>query len=121
MVVIIHLQLVLLFIPSLGDLEEFETVYRLEDGDDPPQLVVTSDANQFTYEPVNPFTKTKFTKHNSKSTKKNLRSLVTPITINSGSNKPGLTYVDTSEGIDTYTISALKHFLNPLHQMILIQ
>ena len=44
--------LVRLFIPSLENQEEFETVYRLEDGDNAPQLIVTSNANQFVYGPT---------------------------------------------------------------------
>ena len=32
--------------------------------------------------------------------------MVTPLTINSGSNKPELTYVSTTNGIDTYTITS---------------
>ena len=96
----------IVYTASLGDLEEFETVYRLEDGDNAPQLVVTSDANQFIYEPTTLSPKPSSQTITVRAQRKNLASLVTPITINSGSNKPGLTYVDTSNGIDTYTISA---------------
>ena len=96
----------IVYTASLGDLEEFETVYRLEDGDNAPQLVVTSDANQFIYEPTTLSPKPDSQSITVRAQRKNLASLVTPITINSGSNKPGLTYVDTSNGIDTYTISA---------------
>ena len=96
----------IVYTASLGDLEEFETVYRLEDGDNAPQLVVTSDANQFIYEPTTLSPKPSSQCITVRAQRKNLASLVTPITINSGSNKPGLTYVDTSNGIDTYTISA---------------
>ena len=41
-----------LYLFSLEDLEEFETIYRLEDGENAPQLIVTSNANQFIYEKI---------------------------------------------------------------------
>jgi len=91
---------------SLENLEEFETVYRLEDGDNAPQLIVTSNANQFIYEPTTLSPKPSGQSITVRAQRKNLASLVTPIEVNSGSNKPQLTYVDTVGGIDTYTISA---------------
>ena len=96
----------IVYTASLDSLQEFETIFRLEDGDNAPQLVVTSDANQFIYEPTTLSPKPSSQSITVRAQRKNLASLVTPITINSGSNKPGLTYVDTSNGIDTYTISA---------------
>ena len=91
---------------SLENLEEFETVYRLEDGDNAPQLIVTSNANQFIYEPTTLSPKPSGQSITVRAQRKNLASLITPIEVNSGSNKPQLTYVDTVGGIDTYTISA---------------
>ena len=52
--------------------------------------------------------------------KKKLESLVTPLTINSGSNKPELTYVSTTNGIDTYTITSTV-FLNHFQQTHLMK
>ena len=93
---------------SLEALEEFETVYRLEDGDNAPQLIVTSNANQFIYEPTTLTPKPSGQSITIRAQRKNLASLVTPITINSGSNKPELSFVSTENGIDTYTISATQ-------------
>jgi hypothetical protein len=91
---------------SLENLEEFETVYRLEDGDNAPQLIVTSNTNQFIYEPTALEPKPSGQQITIRAQRKNLASLVTELTVNSGSNRPELTYVDTVNGIDTYTLSA---------------
>jgi hypothetical protein len=96
----------IVYTASLEDLEEFETVYRLEDGDNAPTLLVTSTANQFIYEPTSLTPKPEGQSITIRAQRKNLASLVTPITVNSGSNRPPLTFVDTAGGIDTYTISA---------------
>jgi len=96
----------IVYTASLENLQEFETVYRLEDGDNAPQLIVTSNANQFTYEPTELDPKPAGQSITVRAQRKNLASLVTPLTVNSGSNKPPLTYVGTQGGIDTYSISA---------------
>ena len=96
----------IVYTASLGTLEEFETVFRLEDGDNAPQLVVSSNANQFIYEPTKISPKPSSQNITVRAQRKNLASLVTPITVNSGSNRPGLTYVSTVNGIDTFSISA---------------
>jgi hypothetical protein len=98
----------IIYTASLDGLEEFETVFRLEDGDNAPQLIVTSNANQFIYEPTTLSPKPSGQSITIRAQRKNLASLFTPITVNSGSNRPGLTYVDTVGGIDTYTISATQ-------------
>ena len=67
--------------------------------------MVTSNANQFTYEPTSLTPKPVGQTITVRAQRKNLASLVTPITVNSGSNRPALTYVDTVGGIDTYTLS----------------
>ena len=95
-----------IYTASLENLQEFETVYRLEDGDNAPQLIVTSNANQFTYEPTALEPKPSGQSITVRAQRKNLASLITPIEINSGSNKPKLNYVDTVNGIDTYTLNA---------------
>ena len=97
----------IVYTASLDGLEEFETVYRLEDGDNAPQLIVTSNANQFIYEPTTLTPKPSGQNITIRAQRKNLASLVTPIEVNSGSNSP-LTYVSTQGGIDTYTISATE-------------
>ena len=92
---------------SLEGLEEFETVYRLEDGDNAPQLVATTNTSQFIYEPttLSPKLGQVIT---IRAQRKNLASLITPIEVNSGSNLPELTFVETVGGIDTYTITATQ-------------
>ena len=98
----------IVYTASLESLQEFETVYRLEDGDNAPALVVTSNANQFIYEPTKLTPKPSGQSITVRAQRKNLASLITPITVTSGSNLPALTYVSTTNGIDTYTISATE-------------
>ena len=96
-----------IYTASIEELEEFETIYRLEDGENAPTLLVSSNANQFVYEPTVLSPKPSGQSITIRAQRKNLASIDTPITINSSSNSP-LTYVDTIGGIDTYTISALE-------------
>tara|TARA_R110001606_G_scaffold384692_1_gene547745 strand:- start:1915 stop:9147 length:7233 start_codon:yes stop_codon:yes gene_type:complete len=99
----------IVYTASIEELEEFETVYRLEDGDNAPQLIVTSNANQFIYEPTTLSPKPSGQSITVRAQRKNLTSFTTPIEVNSGSNTPPLSVpvTDASTGIDTYTISAL--------------
>ena len=90
---------------SLEDLEEFETIYRLEDGENAPQLIVTSNANQFIYEPTTLSAKPQGQSITINAKRKNLASFSTPITVNSGSGAPGISgSTDNTTGVDTYTI-----------------
>ena len=90
---------------SLEDLEEFETIYRLEDGENAPQLIVTSNANQFIYEPTTLSAKPQGQSITISAKRKNLASFTTPITVNSGSGAPGISgSTDNTTGVDTYTI-----------------
>jgi len=98
----------IIYTASLENVQEFETVFRLEDGDNAPQLIVTSNANQFIYEPTTLSPKPSGQSITVRAQRKNLASLITPIEVNSGSNLPELTYVSTAGGIDTYTISATE-------------
>ena len=100
----------IVYTASIENQEEFETVYRLEDGDNAPQLIVTSNANQFIYEPTTLSPKPSGQSIKVRAQRKNLFSLSTPIEVNSGSNTPPLSVpvTDVSTGIDTYTISALE-------------
>ena len=93
---------------SLENFQEFETVYRLEDGDNAPQLIVTSNANQFIYEPTTLSPKPSGQSITVRAQRKNLASLITPIEVNSGSNRPPLNFVETVNGIDSYTISSTQ-------------
>ena len=98
----------IVYTASLENEEEFETVFRLEDGDNAPQLIVTSNANQFIYEPTTLSSKPSSQNITVRAQRKNLASLVTPLTVNSGSNRPPLNFVETVNGIDKYTISATE-------------
>jgi len=101
----------IIYTASIEEQEEFETVYRLEDGDNAPQLIVTSNANQFIYEPTTLSPKPSGQSITVRAQRKNLFSLSTPIEVNSGSGAPPLVgpVTDNATGIDTYTISALAY------------
>ena len=101
----------IVYTASIEELEEFETVYRLEDGDNAPQLIVTSNVNQFIYEPTTLSPKPGGQSATIRAQRKNLFSLTTPIEVNSGSGAPPLVgpVTDNGTGIDTYTISALQY------------
>ena len=101
----------IVYTASIEEQEEFETVYRLEDGDNAPQLIVTSNVNQFIYEPTTLSSKPTGQSATIRAQRKNLTSLTTPIEVNSGSGAPPLSaaVTDNATGIDTYTISALAY------------
>ena len=101
----------IVYTASLEEQVEFETVYRLEDGDNAPQLIVTSNLNQFIYEPTTLSPKPGGQSATIRAQRKNLFSLSTPIEVNSGSGAPPLVgpVTDNGTGIDTYTISALAY------------
>jgi hypothetical protein len=96
----------IIFTASIDGLSEFETVYRLEDGENAPGLFVTSDANQFVYKATdlspNPINQT----ITFLAKRKNLASTTTPIIINSGSVPP-LTLLndDAGTGVSTFSLS----------------
>jgi hypothetical protein len=98
----------IVYTASVEDLQEFETVFRIEDGDNAPQLLVTSNANQFIYEPTTLSPKPSGQSITIRAQRKNLESLNSTITVTSGSNLPPLTVVSDTGGIKTYSISALE-------------
>ena len=99
----------IVYTASLDSLEEYETVYRLEDGENAPQLIVTANANQFTYEPTELKPKPYPQEIRIRAQRKNLAGLDTPITVNkSNSAGPDLTLVSDSNGIKTYSLSATE-------------
>ena len=101
----------IVYTASLEGLEEFETVFRLEDGENAPQLIVTSNANQFVYEPTRLAPKPEGQSITIRAHRKNLASLSNPIIVNkSNVNAPDLVDVIGGDinGIKTYTISALQ-------------
>jgi hypothetical protein len=101
----------IVYTASCEGLEQFETVYRFEDGENAPGLFVTSNTNQFIYKAtdlsLNPVGQT----ITIEAKRKNLASATTPLTVNSGSGKPPLTFVDTNatNGVDTYTLSGTSY------------
>jgi len=101
----------IVYTASIEEQVEFETVYRLEDGDNAPQLIVTSNVNQFIYEPTTLSPKPSGQSATIRAQRKNLTSLTTPIEVNSGSGAPPLSapVIDNATGINTYTIDALQY------------
>jgi len=99
----------IIYTASIEELEEFETIYRLEDGENAPTLLVSSNANQFIYEPTTLSPKPSGQSITIRAQRKNLASIDTPITINkSNVNGPDLVEVSTESGVTTYTLSALQ-------------
>jgi hypothetical protein len=96
---------------SCDGLNEYETIYRFEDGENAPGLFVTANTNQFIYKAtdlsLNPSGQT----ITIEAKRKNLASASTPLTVNSGSGKPPLTFVSTNStnGVDTYTLAGLSY------------
>lgn len=96
----------IIYTASLEDFEEFETIYRFEDGDNAPALFTTSNTNQFIYEPTSLRPKPSGQQVRIQAQRKNLGTLVTPIEVNSGSGTPPLTEGLTSNGITNYSVTA---------------
>ena len=96
----------IVYTASCEGIQEFETILRLEEGDNAPDVIATADTNQFIYEPTTLSPKPSSQTITILAKRRNLGSLVKTITVNSGSNLPELTYVDTVRGTDRYTITA---------------
>jgi hypothetical protein len=96
---------------SCDGLHQHETVYRFEDGDNAPGVFVTANTNQFIYKATDLSLNPTGQIITIEAKRKNLASADTPLTINSGSGKPPLTYVstNTTNGVDTYTISGTSY------------
>ena len=96
---------------SCEGFNEFETIYRFEDGENAPGVFVTANTNQFIYKAtdlsLNPTGQT----ITLEAKRKNLASSSTPLTVNSGSGKPPLTFVSTNStnGVDTYTLAGSSY------------
>ena len=95
---------------SADGLEDYETIYRLEDGDNAPGLFASSTANQFIYKAtdlsLNPTGQVIVFDVR----RKNLSSVGSPITINSGSQVGvgpalNLLFDDPTTGVATYFLS----------------
>ena len=83
----------IVYTASCEGFEEYETIYRFEDGDNAPGVFVTANTNQFIYKAtdlsLNPIGQI----ITIEAKRKNLASATTPLTVNSGSGKPPLTLV----------------------------
>ncbi len=101
----------IVYTASCEGVEEYETIYRFEDGENAPGVFVTSNTNQFIYKAtdlsLNPSGQT----ITIEAKRKNLASATTPLTVNSGSGKPPLTFVSTNatNGVDTYTLAGTAY------------
>jgi hypothetical protein len=97
----------IVYTASCEGVEEYETIYRFEDGDNAPGVFVTSNTNQFIYKATNLSLNPTGQVITIEAKRKNLASATTPLTVNSGSGKPPLTFVSTNatNGVDTYTLA----------------
>lgn len=97
----------IIYTASADNLEDFESIFRFEDGENAPALFATTNTNQFIYEPTHLEPKPLSQNLRIQVKRKNLASLITPITANSSSNVP-LTEVVDEGGIKTYSLSATE-------------
>jgi len=104
----------IIYTASIDGFTEYETIFRLEDGESFPALTVTSNANQFIYEPTTLSPKPSGQSINIRAKRTNLESTSTILTVNSSSdsgNPPPLIEggTDTVTGITTYSITSLQY------------
>ena len=101
----------IIYTASCDGLTQFETIYRFEDGDNAPGVFVTANTNQFIYKATDLSLNPTGQVITIEAKRKNLASASTPLTINSGSGKPPLTFVstNTTNGVDTYTLSGTSY------------
>jgi hypothetical protein len=101
----------IVYTASCEGFQEFETIYRFEDGDNAPGVFVTANTNQFIYKATDLSLNPTGQVITIEAKRKNLASATTTLTVNSGSGKPPLTLVSTNatNGVDTYTISGTSY------------
>jgi hypothetical protein len=101
----------IVYTASCDGLNEYETIYRFEDGDNAPGVFVTANTNQFIYKATDLSLNPTGQVITIEAKRKNLASSTTTLTVNSGSGKPALTFVSTNatNGVDTYTISGTSY------------
>jgi hypothetical protein len=97
----------IIYTASADDLQDFESIFRFEDGENAPALFATTNTNQFIYEPTHLEPKPLVQDLRIQVKRKNLASLITPITANSSSDVP-LTEVVDEGGIKTFSLSATE-------------
>ena len=97
----------IVYTASCEGFQEFETIYRFEDGDNAPGVFVTANTNQFIYKATDLSLNPTGQVITIEAKRKNLASATTPLTVNSGSGKPPLTLVSTNatNGVDTYSLA----------------
>ena len=97
----------IVYTASCEGFEEYETIYRFEDGDNAPGVFVTANTNQFIYKATDLSINPAGQVITLEAKRKNLASATTPLTVNSGSGKPPLTLVSTNatNGVDIYTLA----------------
>ena len=101
----------IVYTASCEGFEEYETIYRFEDGDNAPGVFVTANTNQFIYKATDLSLNPVGQIITIEAKRKNLASATTALTINSGSGKPPLTFVSTNStnGVDTYTLAGSSY------------
>ena len=102
----------MIYTASADGFSEYETIFRLEDGEDLPTLTATSNANQFIYEPTELDPKPSNQTITIRAKRHSLASSTTPLTVNSSSDSgtpPPLTEgsTDSATGITTYSVTDL--------------
>ncbi len=101
----------IVYTASCEGFEEYETIYRFEDGDNAPGVFVTANTNQFIYKATDLSLNPVGQVITIEAKRKNLASATTPLIVNSGSGKPALTFVSTNptNGVDTYTLAGSSY------------
>ena len=102
---------------SCEGFEEYETIYRFEDGDNAPGVFVTANTNQFIYKATDLSLNPTGQVITIEAKRKNLASATTPLTINIQSSSvqypaPTLTMVgipNPTNGVDTYTLAGSSY------------
>jgi hypothetical protein len=101
----------IVYTASCEGFEEYETIYRFEDGDNAPGVFVTANTNQFIYKATDLSLNPTGQIITIEAKRKNLASATTLLTVNSGSGKPPLTLVTTNStnGVNTYTLAGSSY------------
>jgi hypothetical protein len=101
----------IVYTASCEGFQEFETIYRFEDGDNAPGVFVTANTNQFIYKATDLSLNPVGQVITIEAKRKNLASATTPLTVNSGSGKPPLTLISTNatNGVNTYTLAGSSY------------
>jgi hypothetical protein len=101
----------IIYTASCEGIEQYETIYRFEDGDNAPGVFVTANTNQFIYKATDLSLNPTGQVITIEAKRKNLASATTPLTVNSGSGKPPLNVGSTNAttGVTTYTLAGSSY------------